>query len=210
MAQIELGKGKAASTTPQLGKIVKIQQGHQGDGTRDQSEWQVMVGNKEVYEFGFKYLDHADIADVSYPADVMLIERLEYGDAIGMPVALQIKGEGTIPATDAAFTTRFQSLVTEVNQRREAIKRIEQKDIGRINAKMDDLRLQQRALERAQPSGTSVPAAQLQPLQGWALQAEYEVLAKRASDLRRQQNDHVLTYRLITGEERRLALGQIV
>ena len=43
-----------------------------------------------------------------------------------------------------------------------------------------------------------------------ALQAEYEVLAQRASDLRRQQNDHVLTYRLITGEERRLALGQIV
>ena len=43
-----------------------------------------------------------------------------------------------------------------------------------------------------------------------ALQAEYEVLAKRASDLRHQQNDHVLTYRLITGEERHLALGQIV
>ena len=73
--------------------------------------------------------------------------------------------------------------MTEVNQRREAIKRIEQQDIGRINAKMDALRLQQRALERAQP-GTSVPAAQLQPLQEAmaALQAEYEVLAKRASD----------------------------
>ena len=171
-----------------------------------------MVGNKEVYGFSFKYLDRADIAKVSYPADVMLIERLEYGEAIGMPVALQIKGEGTIPATDAEFTTRLQSLVTEVNQRREAIKRIEQKDIGRINAKMDALRLQQRALDRAQQPGTSMPAAQLQPLQEAmaALQAEYEVLATRASDLRRQQNDHVLTYRLITGEERRLALGQIV
>ena len=77
---------------------------------------------------------------------------------------------------------------------------------------METWRLQQRALERAQQPGTSVPAAQLQPLQDAmaALQAEYEVLAKRASDLRRQQNDHVLTYRLITGEERRLALGQIV
>ena len=100
----------------------------------------------------------------------------------------------------------------EVNQRREAIKRIEQKDIGRINAKMEALRLQQRALERAQPPGTSVPAVQLQPLQDAmaALQAEYEILARRASDLRAQQNDHTLTYRLITGEERRLALGQIV
>ena len=52
-----------------------------------------------------------------------------------------------------------------------------------------------------------MPAAQLQPLQNAmaALQAEYEVLARRASDLRSQQNDHVLTYRLVTGEDRRLA-----
>jgi len=216
VAQIELREGGKAgiNNAPRLGgKIVKTQQkAIQGEEARDQSEWQVMVGNKEVYGFSFKYLDRADIAKVSYPADIMLIERLEYGEAIGMPVALQIKGAGTIPATDAEFTTRLQSLVTEVNQRREAIKRIEQKDIGRINAKMDVLRLQQRALERAPQSGTSGPAAQPQSLQEAmaALQAEYEVLAQRASDLRRQQNDHVLTYRLITGEERRLALGQIV
>ena len=87
---------------PRLGEDRQTQQkAIQGEGTRDQSEWQVMVGNKEVYEFGFKYLDRADIAKVSYPAGRMLIERLEYGEAIGMPVALQIKGEGTIPATDA-------------------------------------------------------------------------------------------------------------
>ena len=216
VVQIELREGsKAALNEARLlgGKIVKTQQkATQGDETRDQTEWQVMVGNKEVYGFGFTYLDRADIVKVSYPAEVMLIERLEYGEAIGMPVALQIKGEGTMPATDAEFTTRLQALVTEVNQRREAIKRIEQKDIGRINAKMEAWRLQQRALERAPQPGTSVLAAQLQPLQEAlaALQAEYEVLARRASDLRHQQNDHVLTYRLITGEERRLALGQIV
>jgi phosphate transport system permease protein len=195
------------------GKIVKIQQkATQGDGTRDQSEWQVMVGNKEVYGFGFKYLDHANIADVSYPTDVMLITRLEYGDAMGMPVALQVKGQGTIPVTAVEFTSRLQSLVTEVNQRREAIKHIEKKAIGRINARMDALRLQQRVLERAQLPGTSGPAPQLQPLQDAmaALQAEYEVLARRASDLRNQQNEHVLTYRLMTGEEHRLVLGQIV
>src|SRR4029450_1835286 len=210
VAQIDLREGSKAgmNDAPRVGgKIVKIQQkAIQGEGTRDQSEWQVMVGNKEVYGFSFKYLDRADIAKVSYPADIMLIERLEYGDAIGIPVVLQIKGEGTIPATDAEFITQLQSLVREVNQRREAIKRIEQKDIGRINAKMEALRLQQRALERVLQSGTSVPAAHLQPLQEAmaALQAEYEVLAQRASELRRQQNDHVLMYRLITGERGRV------
>jgi phosphate transport system permease protein len=216
VAQIDLRVGSQTGMNDVrrlAGKIVKTQpKATQGDGTRDQIEWQVMLGNKEVYGFGFLYLDHDDIANVSYPADIMRIERLEYGEAIGMPVALQIKGEGTVPATDAEFTTRLQTLVTEVNQRREAIRRIEKTDIGRINAKMEAWRLQQRALERAQPPGMSVPAAQLQPVQEAmaALQAEYEVLAQRASDLRTQQKDHTLTYRLITGEERRLALGQIV
>ena len=216
VAQIELQVGSKAgiNNTPQLGgKIVKVQQkAIQGDGTRDRREWQVMVGNKEVYGFSFIYLDYADITNVTYPADVMLIERLEYGDAIGRPVTLQIKDEGILPATDAEFTRRLQTLVTEVNQRREAIKAIEQKDIGRINAKMDALRLQQRAMERAQHAGTSVSATQLQPLQNAmaALQAEYELLARHAGDLRHQQNEHTLTYRLITGEERHLALGQMV
>jgi phosphate transport system permease protein len=216
VAQIELREESKAgiNNTPRVvGKIVKTQQkATQGDTTRDQTEWQIMVGNKEVYGFGFMYLDRADIAKVSYPAEVMLIERLEYGEAMGMPIALQIKGEGTIAATDAEFTTRLQSLVMEVNQRRAAIRRLEQRDIGRINAKMEARRLQQRALERTQQLGASEPATQLQPLQEAmaALQAEYEILASRASELRHQQNDHALTYRLISGEERRLALGQIV
>jgi phosphate transport system permease protein len=216
VAQIEIQEGSKAglNQTPRLGgKIVKVQQkAIQGDETRDRREWQIMVGNKEVYGFGFKYLDYADIVNVSYPADIMLIERLEYGDAIGMPVTLQIKGVETLAATHAAFTSRLRTLVTEVNQRRDAIKDIEQKDIGRINAKMDALRLQQRALERAQQAGTSVLASQFQPLQNAmaALQVEYELLARRAGELRHQQNEHTLTYRLITGEERHLALGQIV
>jgi phosphate transport system permease protein len=214
--QIELQEGSKAgiNNAPRFGgKIVKVQQkAIQGDGARDRREWQVMVGNKEVYGFGFTYLDYADIANVSYPADVMLIERLEYGDAIGRPVTLQIKGAGTLPATHAEFISRLQTLVTEVNQRRDAIKAIEQKEIGRINAHMDTLRLQQRALERAQQADASVSASQLQPLQNAmaALQAEYELLARRASELRQQQHEHTLTYRLITGEERHLALGQIV
>ena len=57
--------------------------------------------------------------------------------------------------------THLQSLMAEVNQRRDEIRHLEKKDIGRINAKMDVLRLQQRALERAQPAGIAVPEAQL-------------------------------------------------
>ena len=65
VAQIELREGSKAGINDSRrlgGKIVKVQQkAIQGDGTRDQSEWQVLVGNKDAYGFGFKYLDCADI-----------------------------------------------------------------------------------------------------------------------------------------------------
>ena len=79
VAQIDLHAGSKTgmNNVRQLGERSSRsrQKPPQGDETRDQSEWQIMVGNKEVYGFGFMYLDHADIAKVSYPTDIMLIER---------------------------------------------------------------------------------------------------------------------------------------
>ncbi len=216
VAQIELYEGSQAGihNAPRLGgAVVKVQQkAMPGDEARDQTEWQVRVGNREAYGFGFIYLDYAEMARVSYPTEVVVIERLEYGDAIGFLIALQIKGEGTLPVEAADFPARLRALVAEVNQRRAAIRRIERHDIGTINAKMASVRLQQRTLTRAQKPGEAAPAALLQAMQGAMadLQATYEVLAQQARDLRNRQAEHVLTYRLMTGEERRLPVGQMV
>ncbi len=195
------------------GKLVKTQQkAAPADDTRDHTEWQLMVGNKDAYGLSFFYLNRAEVAHVSYPAEVILLERLEYGAAIGVPLALEVKDEGAIPFADPQFAPLLQALVAESNARRARIRRIETTDIGHINARMETLRLRQRALGRAQAPGATVPAVQLAPLQQamQTLQAEYEVLAQQARTLRGQQEAHTLTYRLLTGQERRLSLGQIV
>jgi phosphate transport system permease protein len=215
VAQIELRQGSQAGSnnSPWLaGEIVKVQQkATRMSEAQDATEWQMMIGNKETYGLSFTYIDYADIVRVSYPPEVLVIERIEYGDAIGYPVSLQLQGEGVVPVDAADFLARLRVLVTEVNQRRAAIRRIERHDIGAINAKMESLRLQQRALERRQP-GESTPESQRKAIQDAMadLQAKYEVLAQRAHDLRARQDEHSLTYRLPTGEERRLALGQVV
>ncbi|MGE3537695.1 MAG: phosphate ABC transporter permease PstA [Candidatus Tectimicrobiota bacterium] len=215
VVHIELREGTTTGFTQGRvlgGEVVKIQQrAGRSQSTRDATEWQLMVGNKETYGLAFVYLDYADMARINTPPEVIVIERLEYGDAIGLPVALTIKDAGVIPSTQPEFAPRLQALVDEATARRETIRRIERRDIGVINAKMDDLRLQQRTLARAQRPGEPLPAA-AQTIQAamQALQAEYEVLATRARELRARQEEHFLTYRLLTGEERRLALGQIV
>jgi len=59
-----------------------------------EKEWQLFLGNKDIYGFSFKFLDLNDIAEVSYPVDVVSIERMEYGDAIGFLVSLELEEKG--------------------------------------------------------------------------------------------------------------------
>jgi phosphate transport system permease protein len=179
---------------------------------RKQTEWQLFIGNKDVYGIGFRYVDADDVVSLRYPSELMLIERLEYGDAIGVPVALDIQGEGTITAQHERFYERLRTLVDESNRRWRKIRRIERRGIGAISARMDKLRIQQRALLRNKTLPASSRESQLAAIQGALapLQAEYEGLAQQTRQLRAQQSTNTLTYRLPTGQERQLALGQVV
>lgn len=176
---------------------------------RQQVEWQLFVGNKERYGLSFRYVDTDDIVAQRFPEQVISIERLEYGDAIGEPVALRIQGDRELAADSPEFASRLEELVHEAAARRREIKHLEHSAIGAINAKMTRLRLQQRVLEReGTPPGD---AAYLAIENAMApLQARYEKLAGEARELRRRQDENQIAYRIPTGDEVVLSLGQIV
>ncbi len=195
-------------------KTLRAISSHQDGSPQDTNpmEWQLFLGNKDAYGFSFRYFDFVDIDQVTYPEAMIVIERLEYGDAIGLPAALDIQGEGTLPATDPTFKDRLHHLVEEVNQRWQTIKNIEKFDIGAINAQISKLNLQQKSLDRARREGAEVDDAHQRALQESlaALNQSNEELRLQARELRSKQNDHTLIYRLPTGDERRLPLGQVV
>lgn len=174
---------------------------------RNQLEWQLFLGNKDVYGLSFRYVDYDDITKVTYPPDLAVFERLEYGDAIGEPLALVFPEQKAIPATDPQFLQRLHALVEEVNARWATIRHLEKYDIGAINARMETLRLRQRALRDEPDAGAERAAIEDQMA---ALQKRYAGLAKDARALRARQNEEALRYRLPTGQEQRLAVGQIV
>ena len=176
---------------------------------REQIEWQLFVGNKERYGLSFRYVDAADIVARRYPEQVISIERLEYGDAIGEPLALRIQDHGELTADDPEFAGRMEELVHEVTMRRQEIKRLERSVIGGINATITRLRLQRRMLDTKgvsldDPGYLEIEEAMV------PLQARYENVAAQARELRRQQEENLLVYRIATGEEVVLPLGQIV
>lgn len=183
------------------GEIVK-KQTRAGQET-EAAEWQFFLGNRDAYGLSFKYIDAADIAQVEYPRDILAIERVEYGDAIGFPLFLETQGGEKIASTDAAFAPRLAELVDEVNARRGAIEDIEKGEIGGISAEMQALQIKRAKAEKS--GGAAELDARLA-----ALQSEYEVLATKAAELRARQSDATFGYRLPTGEERTMPVGHII
>lgn len=176
------------------GEIVKKQK----SATSGAGEWQIFTGNRDAYGFSFKYVNAAEIERVEYPRELMVIERMEYGDAIGTAVAIEAGGV-KLGAGEAGFTARLDSLVREAATRRAEIERIEKGEIGALSAEM------QRLKQRQAKVGDASIEAQLA-----GLQQRYETLAAKAGELRQQQQAATFHYRLPTGEERSLAVGQVV
>jgi phosphate transport system permease protein len=217
VAQLQLKEGSAARLrdAPLLaGEVVKQQRKtsrtppHAPDAAA--TEWQLFVGNKDAYGLSFRFVDYADIVQVTYPPHLMVFERLEYGDAIGTPLALETPETGTIAAMEPRFAAQLHTAATAVTRRWATIRRIEKYDIGAINATMDTLQRRQRRLEHADtPAEAAQEIATLRARLA-ALQQRYESLATQARTLRAEQNASTLHYRLPTGEARRLPLGQLV
>lgn len=180
------------------------------DEQLEQREMQVFVGNKDVYGLSFKYIDLDQIDTIEYPADIIKIERMEYGPAIGYAVRLNFSDDGrSIDAADPQFHTRLQALVDEANQRRAVIQHIEQHEIGSINAAMDALRVRKRKIERLQPASIADDLAAIEQRMQ-ELNEQFLIWRDEAHKLRQLQDVSSITYRLPTGQERTIALGDVV
>lgn len=174
-------------------------------------EKQLFMGNRDAFGQSFAFFNVGDIAAISYPPDVIRAERVEWGDAILIPIRLEDAEAGAISAEDPEFDNTLRQRVREAGSRRDEINRIERHQIGRINLQMRDLELEERfflRIEERTPSEEEALAAVRQRIA--ALNAEYEPLALQAGALRQQQRRHTLVYRVVTGEERRLVVGDII
>lgn len=193
------------------GKIVKRQHkpvrqlDSAGNPLPPAQEYQLFVGNKDAYGFSYKYVDVADVAEITQPPEVVVAERLEYGDAIFVPRELRLSNGSVVSAADEAFDATLARLVEEGNERRAQIRRIERDQIGAINRQLESIRLERRAREAQGAADASGLDARRD-----RLQAEYEVLAARARELRERQQADRIAYVTLDGRERSQPVGDIL
>jgi phosphate transport system permease protein len=217
VAEIRLAAGSAArigESDALVGEIVKTQKKRRralaGESVSEAAERQVFVGNRDVLGFAFRFVDDGDVERVDYPRDVLAVERLEYGDAFGVPVRLETP-RGPVPAEDGRFEAELGRLVREAKGRWAEIRRIEKDEIGRLNARMETLRLREKGLERrlgAAAAGS--PEIQRMREETRKLDSDFAVLSRRAQSLREEQKAGRLVLRLFDGREKAVDIGQIL
>jgi phosphate transport system permease protein len=166
----------------------------------------VKVGNRDLYGADFVWLDEARVAARSYPDDVAVVERTEWGVLIG--TLRELREDGVVAATGSAATAaELERRLPEIERLRGAIRRIEGQDIGAINHAQEQARL---ALRRLALRGvTHGPAVEAQQRRIAELQQAYDAQAERLAALRRQVRASVLVA-ADEGKEKDLPLEQVI
>lgn len=195
-------------TTLIAGEVMKTQQRAAPEPGQPQiTDLLLFTGNKEVLKSSFRYIDVKDIQSQREPDDIVEIERQEYGNAIGFPVALKVrmpdKQLESIPAEDQRFAGELNRLIDEANARWATIRTLEKGRIG-DNAKAIQ------ALEIKRKAATDASQQQLLDAAIAERKTEYQALAKQASGLRAMQVENKLALRLAGGETKDIPTGKIV
>ncbi|MGA1204471.1 MAG: phosphate ABC transporter permease PstA [Opitutales bacterium] len=211
VVEITLREGSSArlGEAPRISGVVVKKQHNERLGSE---EWQFLTGNKDVYGSMFKYVDTADFKSVNQPGGIVVAERMEYGNSIFYPVSFTQANGSRIHAEADQFWPTLSRALEQVRYRYKAIHRMEKKEIGKINREVNRLTVEKRNLERMRAGGREIPSGSLESIDNELarLQASFELLAAEARELRQQQRQEILEYRLSSGQVRTQAIGDFV
>lgn len=103
------------------------------------------LGNRDVYGFDFKWYPAPLLSEFTYPQDLIVIERREWGNFYGHLKA--VKENGQVVAEGVAALPELERRVERADELFRRILRIEKDDIGNLNYSLEQLRLKERKLQ---------------------------------------------------------------
>ncbi|WP_414153895.1 phosphate ABC transporter permease PstA [Pseudomonas sp. AN-1] len=164
------------------------------------------VGNREVYGADFSWVVGEWLHEPGTPAQLAVLERREWGNFYGYLQA--VKEGGQLVAQGDAAWAELQARIERVDELHAQIARLEKKDIGRINAGLERLRLQTRELELEGRLDAAAQADLDAERAQW--DAEYKVLEEQLVALQQQFNRDSVVLKTVDGREVELSLGKVV
>ncbi|PTS86050.1 phosphate ABC transporter permease PtsA [Pseudomonas sp. HMWF032] len=164
------------------------------------------VGNRDLYGADFTWVVGEWLSNPRTPENLTAFERREWGNFYGYLV--NVKENGELVAEGDASWAALQERLVRVEQLHAQLVSLEKKDIGRINAGLERIRLQTRKLE-LQGKLDAVAQAELDAERAqW--DAEYKVLETELIALNQAFNRDSVTLKSVDGREITITLGKVV
>jgi phosphate transport system permease protein len=202
------------------------------DRPEGKSRVRVKIGNRDLSGLDFKWVNDDDIVSRTYPTDVVLLERREWGNMYARIKAVY-KGEELLAEGNESGWIALVPLISTTDALHRQITRIEQFGIGAINADIERLRLKIRASEidksssplslqsrndgehsgvSGSPARDTSERSQIDNLKAQIVAAESRHQEKNAEleSLRAQFNEYSVVMVDANGREKQISVGQII
>jgi phosphate transport system permease protein len=164
------------------------------------------VGNRDINPSDFSWVVGEWLTEQNMPAELMTIERREWGNFYGYLV--NVKENGKVVAEGEAAWPQLQERIKRVQKISDELDGLEKTDIGAINHGIERLRLQARKLEL---NGKLNAEAQADLAAERAeYDARYKEIESRLGALHADFNRDSLTARDANGKEIEISLGKVV
>jgi phosphate transport system permease protein len=181
-------------------------------GEEPVKESNLFVGSREIAG-AFRWVDDDDITGMEKDLRAMRIERMELGNALGLPVELRLDEGGVIPADAPEFWDKLADAVEGAIELRAAIRHLERGEIGAIARKIQKNELTIRGIERDGGLTEEEKERRIAPLRiaNAELTAKNQELLVKSRAMRQDLHLDVLVYDVVRREAPvELALGEIV
>ena len=176
------------------------------DGPEFMTRELVKVGNRDLNGSDFTWVVGDWLQDRSKPADLMTLERREWGNFYGRLV--NVKEAGRVVGEGEAAWPALRERLERVSKLADELQKLEKKDIGGINHSLERLRLHGRKLEL---DGQLTPAAQADmEAERAALNGQYKEVEARLMRLHQDVDRDSLTAVDANGKQLEISLGKIV
>jgi phosphate transport system permease protein len=209
LEEIELSDGKKYVVALLAREPIPPAQGAaESAGTRVQ----VRLGNRDLYGLDFRWIPESEIVSRRSPPDAVLVERREYGPFQGYLRRLVTSETEREPAEGGDLFKRLEPLLVEARERSARLRRLEKKDIGAVNYRIEQKRLEIRELRRGDPAEAPTTRKRIAAIEAEVqlLERRYDILRERAERLTEENSRARVTLADANGEEKTLPVSEIV
>ncbi len=169
-------------------------------------QYLVKTGNRDITGTDFRWILARDVKQQQSPAELMVVERREWGNFYGQLVAL--KENGKIIAEGAEAWPAVQTRIDQALAVFEEIAHLEKKEVGAINYSLEQLRLKQKGLQLE--NHWDAAAEQQVAAEKAELEIEYKKYQTQLVELYRQIRRDSLVAKTEDNKEIEIPLAKVV